>query len=244
MIRACVAVISGGLGFMRGVCVQKMFLQKLMPSYRHILLVEHLSYTTAQLDYLRRIGWEVRLVEPLRTQKTNFAAARWPRTFTKLQLWSQTDLDYIVYLDADACPFKSYPELFGLEFDTVAATRVRPEDPKRFNSGVMSLKPSEETFLNILEWIKKKPEDNGAKLADQGLLNLMYAGKFHDLPDKYNQRKWNKKSADTVIAHIRPVPWKRSRHPVALRPYVKEWRQQEDACVREHGAFIHSSSAD
>ncbi len=235
MNRACVSLISGGLGFLRGVCVQKMFLRKYMPSFRHVLLVEKLSYTDEQLGYIESVGWEVRLVEPLRTAPTEFAAARWPQTFTKLQLWAQTDLDYVVYMDADACPFRPYDELFELDFATVAATRVRADNPERFRSGMMALKPNANTFKNIRHWIKKPPDENDAKLGDQGLLNLMFAGEFLDLPTKYNQCEWNKPKPDTVIAHIRPVPWKRHRHKAALSPYVAKWREQEAACFKEFG---------
>lgn len=206
-----------------------------MPSYRHVLLVERDSYTDAQLEYLRKVGWEVRLVDPLRTEPTKFAAARWPRTFTKLQLWAQTDLDYVVYMDADACPFQSYDELFELDFETVAATRVRSDNPERFRSGMMCLKPDANTFKNIMHWLQKSPDKNGAKLGDQGLLNLMFRGEFLDLPAKYNQCAWNKPRTGTVIAHIRPVPWKSSGHWLALKPFVKQWREQEAACFKEFG---------
>ena len=101
-------------------------------------------------------------------------------TFTKFSLWSQTQFSKIVYLDADTLPLRAPDELFSLDVPFAAAPELG--FPDFFNSGVMVLQPSLETFEALkAEAIRDGSFDGG----DQGLLNTHFPD-FHKLSFMYN----------------------------------------------------------
>ncbi|KAI5778978.1 nucleotide-diphospho-sugar transferase [Peziza echinospora] len=101
-------------------------------------------------------------------------------TFTKINLWKQTQFRKIVYLDADVLPISPPDELF----DTEAVFAASPDIgwPDCFNSGVFVLTPSKETYQSLLQLATTGQSFDGA---DQGLLNT-YFEDWHRLPFTYN----------------------------------------------------------
>ncbi|KAF8445159.1 hypothetical protein BGX38DRAFT_1143517 [Terfezia claveryi] len=102
-------------------------------------------------------------------------------TFTKINLWKQTQFNKIVYLDADILPIVPPDELF--EIDAAFAASPDIGWPDCFNSGVMLLKPSQESYEELLRLVQSGQSFDGA---DQGLLNTHFEGKWHRLPFTYN----------------------------------------------------------
>ncbi|EMG46009.1 hypothetical protein G210_3764 [Candida maltosa Xu316] len=106
-------------------------------------------------------------------------------TYSKILLWNQINYDSIVYLDADVLPLSNLDDIFtqfDINHDEIAAS---PDSgwPDIFNSGVLKIKPSEETFKKLLEY-SSNPE-NSFDGADQGLLNE-YFPNWVRLPYLYN----------------------------------------------------------
>lgn len=102
-------------------------------------------------------------------------------TFTKINLWKQTQFNKIVYFDADILPIVPPDELF--EVDAAFAASPDIGWPDCFNSGVMLLKPSQETYEELHRLVQSGQSFDGA---DQGLLNTHFEGKWHRLPFTYN----------------------------------------------------------
>jgi glycogenin glucosyltransferase len=61
-------------------------------------------------------------------------------TFTKINLWRQTQFRKIVYIDADVVALRAPDELFDIQDTFAAAPDVGW--PDAFNSGVMVLSPN------------------------------------------------------------------------------------------------------
>jgi len=219
------SLISHGQDFLNGAAVLGLSLKKYEPSIDRILLVEEGQYGAGHIRMAESAGWQCRIVHPIRSQPTEFAAERWPYTFTKLHVWNITDYDKVWYMDADCCAHETgFSWIFNKDFSTVLACSVTGEaGMKRFNAGVMVLKPHAEVFAGMHHRITTEPaKSTGAKLADQGFLNI-YFDHYTQMSNKYNNRHWDKPVPGVAISHQRPHPWAKKERPKALIPYWKEW---------------------
>ena len=113
---------------------------------------------------LRREGWIIRTVNAL--PKTCVGDHVYTQYIAKLQFWLLTEYRRVVYIDSDAIVQRNIDELFSCgEF----CAAYRHSD--LFNTGVVVLKPSEQTFWNICSKIQSIGSfTNG----DQGFLNTLY----------------------------------------------------------------------
>ncbi|CUS06973.1 unnamed protein product [Tuber aestivum] len=101
-------------------------------------------------------------------------------TFTKINLWKQTQFRKIVFIDADVVSIRPPDELFELETDFAAAPDIGW--PDCFNSGVMLLRPHMGTYYSLLQLAGRGVSFDGA---DQGLLNS-YFKNWHRISFTYN----------------------------------------------------------
>lgn len=101
-------------------------------------------------------------------------------SFTKIELWRQTQFSKIVYLDADVVAVRAPDELLSLDADFAAAPDVGW--PDIFNSGVMVLRPNREDYYALRDLAEKGASFDGA---DQGLLNS-YFKNWYRLSFTYN----------------------------------------------------------
>jgi glycogenin glucosyltransferase len=110
---------------------------------------------------------------------------------TKLRLWELTQFDQVVYIDADCMVLDCLDELFErcADLDFAAAPDVFP--PDRFNAGVLYLRPSKETFLQLCAQLPVLVSYDGG---DTGFLNAFfphwYSGPAASrLPFGYNMQR-------------------------------------------------------
>ncbi|KAK2736145.1 capsule-associated protein CAP1 [Myotisia sp. PD_48] len=91
-------------------------------------------------------------------------------TFSKIELWKQTQYDQIVYLDADIVAIRAPDELLTLNTTSIAAV---PDIgwPDCFNTGVMVLRPNLQDYHSLLAFAQRGISFDGA---DQGLLNMHF----------------------------------------------------------------------
>lgn len=90
-------------------------------------------------------------------------------TFTKIELWRQTQFRKIVYIDCDVVAVRAPDELLTLEEDFAAAPDVGW--PDIFNSGVMVLRPNLQDYYALKALAERGISFDGA---DQGLLNMHF----------------------------------------------------------------------
>lgn len=112
-------------------------------------------------------------------------------TFTKIELWRQTQFKRIVYLDADILALRAPDELFTLPLSrpgTQMKQRIAAAPdagwPDCFNSGVMALTPDLDDYRALRDLAIHGVSFDGA---DQGLLNMYFgADAWRRLPFGYN----------------------------------------------------------
>ena len=90
-------------------------------------------------------------------------------TFTKIELWKQTQYKRIVYLDADAVVLRAPNELLSMDTNFAAVPDVGW--PDCFNSGMMVLNPNMADYYSLLALAQRGISFDGA---DQGLLNMHF----------------------------------------------------------------------
>lgn len=90
-------------------------------------------------------------------------------TFTKIELWRQTQYRRIVYIDADVVALRVPHELLTLDTEFAAVPDVGW--PDCFNSGVMVLNPNLGDYYSLLALAQRGISFDGA---DQGLLNMHF----------------------------------------------------------------------
>lgn len=197
-----------------------------------------------QRKILRREGWIVRTLEAL--PKSCVGDHVYSLHFTKVLAWLLTEYRRVVLIDSDAIVLRNIDELFSCgEF----CAAYRHSD--LFNTGVVVLKPSEQTFRNICRHIQSIGSfTNG----DQGFLNYYYedmkkvsmfspsadetAQQFQRLPSEYNgdvgifylTDQWMYlDSEEPYVLHytLGPVkPWKWWSYP--LFPLNWRWKRLLD----------------
>lgn len=101
-------------------------------------------------------------------------------TFTKIELWRQTQYKRIVYIDCDVVALRAPDELLELEVDFAAVPDVGW--PDCFNSGVMVLRPNLQDYLALRALAERGISFDGA---DQGLMNMHFRD-WHRLSFSYN----------------------------------------------------------
>ncbi|KAL8726361.1 MAG: hypothetical protein Q9166_006768 [cf. Caloplaca sp. 2 TL-2023] len=90
-------------------------------------------------------------------------------TFTKIELWRQTQFRKIVYLDADMVALRAPDELFAEKSRFAAVPDIGW--PDCFNSGVLVLNPNMGDYYALLALAQRGISFDGA---DQGLLNTHF----------------------------------------------------------------------
>ena len=90
-------------------------------------------------------------------------------TFTKIELWRQTQYRRIVYYDADMVVLRSPNELLRMNTQFAAVPDIGW--PDCFNSGMMVLNPNMGDYFSLLALAQRGISFDGA---DQGLLNMHF----------------------------------------------------------------------
>ncbi|RVX68260.1 hypothetical protein B0A52_07263 [Exophiala mesophila] len=101
-------------------------------------------------------------------------------TFTKIELWRQSQYKRIVYLDADTVVLRTPNELLTLDTNFAAVPDIGW--PDCFNSGVMVLNPNMADYYSLLALAQRGVSFDGA---DQGLLNMHFR-EWHRLSFVFN----------------------------------------------------------
>ena len=140
-------------------------------------------------------------------------------TFTKIELWRQTQFRKIVYLDADMVALQAVDELFNIDAPFAAAPDIGW--PDCFNTGLMVITPDMGDYWALRTLAASGDSFDGA---DQGLLNQYYAHRpWHRLSFSYNctpnaEYQWEPAyrhyKSDIKMIHFigKDKPWIMGRH--------------------------------
>ena len=119
---------------------------------------------------------------------------RWSSTTQKLSLFGLSQLDTLVYIDADCLVLRNIDHLMDAPSLGAVATRFTAANQgsdMMFNSGVMVLRPDPEQYVDLLDQVSRDLPiyiRGGDPFGDQDLLNDFFAdwGEEQRLPDTYN----------------------------------------------------------
>ncbi|KAI1622932.1 glycogenin glucosyltransferase [Exophiala viscosa] len=90
-------------------------------------------------------------------------------TFTKIELWRQTQYKRIIYMDADMVALRAPNELLKLDTEFAAVPDIGW--PDCFNTGLMVFSPNMGDYYSLLALAQRGISFDGA---DQGLLNMHF----------------------------------------------------------------------
>jgi len=113
-------------------------------------------------------------------------------TITKIHIWRLTQYDKVIYLDSDTLLMRPLSPLFQLSSPFSACADIGW--PDCFNSGLMVITPSDETFDKIFQHFLSQGSWDGG---DQGLLNDYFAESSGELPPTGSEAQsqgWNRLS--------------------------------------------------
>ena len=138
---------------------------------------------------LEKAGWKVRVAEELVFDNVDNSKIRahHRHNLNKLHLWTWTEYEKILFIDADVVCKGSLAELWNMPGDFAASPDVwwNILVDNRFNSGVIVFRPSMETFHDMIPKMSD-PHYHSPNDADQAFLNVYYKFRFFGLPFKYN----------------------------------------------------------
>ncbi|KAK9352530.1 nucleotide-diphospho-sugar transferase [Lipomyces doorenjongii] len=194
------------------------------------------AVTPQNITRLENVGWKIMVEHDLEFENVDKNQIRPYHRYNlnKLYLWSYTQYERIVFIDADTLCKGSIAELFQQPGEIAGAPDVWWDilTDTRFNSGVITFRPSIEEFHTMVKSVSDprmhKPND-----ADQAFLNAYFKFRFHALPYKYNyniimyqhhRSTWDRLWNEAVIVHYttkKPMPNK------FCRKGCNEWEPSE-----------------
>lgn len=183
--------------------------------------------TPQNITNLEKVGWRVKEAEGIDFDGVDIDKIRpWHKhNLNKLHLWSWTQYEKVIFIDADVLCKGALKELLLMPGDTLAAAPDVWWDKltdNKFNSGVISFKPNMEEFRALVEAVSD-PKMHAPNDADQALLNNYYQFRYYGLPYKYNfnlvmyhyhRESWDLLWDEAVLVHFT------TRKP---RPDKKKW---------------------
>lgn len=145
--------------------------------------------TAENITRLEQVGWKIKVAEELEFEGVDTGKIRsWHRhNLNKLHLWSWTEYEKILFIDADVVCKGSLKELWEMPGDFAAAPDVWHNvlTDNKFNSGVIVFKPDMEEFRKLVSKVSD-PKYHSPNDADQAFLNVYYRFRYFGLPYKYN----------------------------------------------------------
>ena len=163
---------------------------------------------------LHRVGRILPVAEPI--------FDRFKDQYTKFEIWNFIEYDRIVYIDADCLVVGDISALLDLPSSIPFAAigdAWENEFKDHFNAGVMSLKPSKDTFHALIEHMNKTDQFD-VEQAEQGVLNLYFQHQLVKLSYVYNLNIAIGKSTlrpfwDTLWPNVRIV------HYTIEKPFIE-----------------------
>ena len=160
-------------------------------------------------------GAQVVPVAPLRPAGHGaYANARFAQVWIKLAVWSLTDYEQVVFLDADMLVVRNMDELIDTDpGPSVAAAHACRCNPLRipsyprdwtpanchytsgvvaadyFNAGLLVLRPDADVFADMTDRLSRLTDLTGFLFAEQDFLNEYFRGRWAALPYVYNALK-------------------------------------------------------
>ena len=159
------------------------------------------NISTSALDRLQRVGWKLRIEDDIVLPTIDVEQINpWHKwNLNKIQCWSWTEYDQILFIDSDALVKADLSEVWNTpggtrfpSFDAdIAVIAAAPDawdhtvKDTKFNSGVLLIRPSD-TEYQLLSRALATPGMHLPHEGDQPFLNRFYEYRYFGLPHAYN----------------------------------------------------------
>lgn len=221
-------------------------------SDKEFLVMVSRAVSNYTIDILRKRKIQYKLCSPI-VPDVDFENSRfwyWKYTFFKLNMWSLTEYDKLVYLDCDMLVLDNVDELFQREDMSAVADRdfdFWRSESKGLNSGCLVIKPNMTVYNNLIKQLNNV-FDRPKVYGDQDIINEVFPnwGGQKQLPVDYNAHyhyiHLYHYEAHLKIVHfaLSPKPWNEKFGKLAARLIAntarKRWLNVK-VCLAEMKAY-------
>ncbi|KAF6154778.1 hypothetical protein GIB67_032390 [Kingdonia uniflora] len=173
---------------------------------KDLVLLADKSITEKSRRALQTAGWKIKNIDRIRSPYAKRGAYNeW--NYSKLRIWQLSEYDKIIFIDSDVIILKNIDKFFV--FPQLSAVG---NDKMLFNSGLMSIEPSNCVFKSLMKKRRTLFSYNGG---DQGFLNEAFTW-WHRLPKRLNRLKFFSPGSNTehklpetllAIHYVGLKPW-------------------------------------
>ncbi|CAJ0827785.1 4796_t:CDS:2 [Entrophospora sp. SA101] len=209
--------------YLPGILLLGYTIKKHHPNHKMYLIFFPDKLSENTICQVKKIGWIPKIVEriPPPWEGVHFTFVD---QFTKLQMWSFTEYDSLIYIDGDAILTNKIDHLFELVngktgFEFAAAPDVwNGRTTVNFNAGLMLIKPNEAVFKEIMR-VHKIRGTYDIDFAEQAFLNEYFRFRGLQLPQIYN--------TNISMMNAYPHLWKmllndmKVVHYTSRKPFIK-----------------------
>ena len=173
-----------------------------------VALEDNMALSDWQLDIILNSGWQICYVESIGSSLNYNNRFHSAKIYTKLNVWRLKEYEAVVSIDSDMYAVGDPSYLFeqiwpdmvannytigmGLDYPTQGTKRTLFNYvigkcipvKSHFNGGIFIVKPSEQTFTDLIRAIDTTDYDIG--MCEQGLLNSFFKDRTYTLPYSLN----------------------------------------------------------
>lgn len=182
--------------FYPGLCALKYSMDKVNTQYPMYVVVPDTAEPSLT-DKIKKLGLSVIALPNLDVDWkliTQNPSERWNSTFFKLQIFTLTQFEKIVFIDLDMIVMGNIDDLFQMpHMSGVAAGNCAHPDWTRLNSGLMVIEPNLELYHQLIACLPDACRERleiGAGFGDQDVINYQYKNWWDHkelvLPEIYN----------------------------------------------------------
>ena len=171
--------------YLEGVLVLDYNLKQLFTRYPLLCLInESISDRTKKI--LEYFDIKYKVVKSISYSSSSYE--RWNYTFDKLNVFSLTEYDKVIYLDSDFLILKDIDNLFKI--DRFTMTSDIPFNEDKLNSAIMIVRPNMDDYNGLVEFVKYYDEHKVDNVGDQNIINDFFRGRnVFSLDSSYNEMR-------------------------------------------------------
>ena len=184
--------------YLNGVLVLATNLRALNSKYELLCLINE-KISKASIEYLEYFNIEYKLLNKL-NYKSVSEGFIWKNTFDKLNVFSLTEYEKVVYLDSDMLILENIDHLFNQP--PITMTSNLPYAKESNNSCIMIIEPNKKDYEGLLNKMQEFDQRKRDKIGDQDIINAYFKDKVKILDESYNMMRFiskNKKQYYDVL---------------------------------------------
>lgn len=168
--------------YLEGVLVLNENLKKLNSKYPLLCIINE-TISEESKKILTKFNIKYKLLNKINYDIENIKFSHWKNTFDKLNIFSLTEYEKIIYLDLDFLILSNIDHLFSIDkFSMVSDCQ---DEKKYYCSALMIIKPNITDYNNLIKICMNNLNNKVADIGDQDIINS-YFENINVLDVKYN----------------------------------------------------------